>query len=807
MAQLSSTLRIGLLDHVSGPARAIFGLMGRLRSAMSGPSAGTFGQGQSRQLVALQGKLIAATAAAYGLSRAMRGVVNPAGQFQTTMLDIAQKADMSDAAMEGLGGQIRKTAKDLGVASNDMAKGVDNLMGKGLDQARAMTAIGPITRLAEAYGGDINEASSAAYSVLDNLRLPALQLGKALDVMAQAGKEGAFEVRDMAKEFPALTAAASALEMSGVTGVGRLSAALQIARKGAGTSGEAATNVANLMQKIMSPETTKKFQKSGIDIRKEVKKTQASGGDLFEMIARLTSKATKGDLGKLGDFFQDAEVQKFLRPLIQNIGEYKRIRDAALKADGVVEKDFLRRQQTFASVSKRFGASLNDLAITAGNFALPGLTNALDGLNTILTNLDKGVSIFDRIKFAVDGFISGLKIDGVSSFTDALGKLRDFLFGNAATFDADLKGLSATFQAFRQAGENLRAFASSVGEFIASFERFAGLDAGTVTGTLGTLASYGAGLALTGLALVSVAKGLGAVARAALFLTGITALTGTIKALVNMGKVLGGGAAAGAAVAATKAAAGGAAKGAAAASGGVAASTGAVATETATKGAAGRGLAARLLGGLAPIARVVSSALTAPLLIGDLGEAIKGPTTADNFKNRFDLGFGGSASGVDAGDLERSRRAQRDIDQYPELRRANGFKEIRDRPPVSPPAGLAPSPEADTPPAAPGAQVRFPALDDFIRRLESIDAGGDSAAASAVKEVTISPGSIAALAQPTGTQDVRITNPPPAPNVSVSVTVNATTAASPGAIGAQVGQAVGAAAKQAIQSAYSDGAR
>ena len=374
----TSSLIIRLIDQVTGPAGKVAASVKGLNSAIAQNNA---------RLDAMRGRMVDAVGAGYLLAKALGSPLTAAQKFETQLLDIAQKAELGDDAMKALGKQIRETSGRFNTSASEFAKGVDFLLGMGLDKDRAMEIMPDITKAAVAYTAEIQDLAKAGFSALDNLKVPANQFAKALDAMATSGKMGAFELKDMAAEFPSLTAAAQALQITGVGGVAKLAAALQIARKGAGTSAEAATNTANLMQKIISPDTTKKFQKAGIDIRKELKKVQATGGDVFEMIASLITKATKGDLSKLGDFFQDAQVQKFLLPLIQNIDEYRKIRDAALGANGTVEEDYQRRLKTSAASMALFKARVENIAIAIGSILLPAFNKVLDVLGPFIQRI------------------------------------------------------------------------------------------------------------------------------------------------------------------------------------------------------------------------------------------------------------------------------------------------------------------------------------------------------------------------------------------------------------------------------------
>lgn len=391
-ANSTARVTVKLLDELSRPAQivrnALKGIRGDMQS-LSGAKLGIAKQmadasARARELrSSLLNIGVAGTAGAYGLNRLMK----PGTEFETILTDIRQKADLSAEATKKLGERVKELAPTVNKSAGDLIKGVDFLLGAGMTPDNAMAIIPAIGKTATAYRAEIEDLSKAGFAAMDNLKVPANEFARALDVMAVAGKSGNFELKDMATYFPQLTASAEALGMKGVDGVSKLAAVLQIARKGAGDASSAATNTANLMQKIVSPETTKKFAKAGIDIRKELKKTQKAGGDPFVMIAELVKKATKGDLAKLGDFFEDAQVQQFLRPLIASLEEYKRIRNESLAANGTVDADFKIRMETFQATIDKVTQAFGKLAIAVGEALIPALTRLAEIITPTVTSL------------------------------------------------------------------------------------------------------------------------------------------------------------------------------------------------------------------------------------------------------------------------------------------------------------------------------------------------------------------------------------------------------------------------------------
>ncbi|TPG14598.1 phage tail tape measure protein [Sphingomonas oligophenolica] len=322
----------------------------------------------------------ASGAAAIGTGVAMAapllGGIKSAQDYQSVMTDIAQKTNLSRQEAVKMGAGLLVAARTANQMPADLQAGVDVLSGFGLDPRQAVAMMQPIGRAATAYKAEIADLSAAAFAANSNLKVPIEQTARVIDIMAQAGKSGAFEIKDMAGAFPALTAGYQALGQTGAGAVADLAAALQIARKGAGDSASAATNVANIIQKIASPQTISAFKQFGIDLPASLKKAYAEGKTPLEAIAELTNKATGGDLGKIGFLFQDAQVQQGLRPLIQNLEEYKRIRAEALGAKGVTDSDFAERMKDSAEQTKQLKINALALGINLGTMLLPTI-NAL----------------------------------------------------------------------------------------------------------------------------------------------------------------------------------------------------------------------------------------------------------------------------------------------------------------------------------------------------------------------------------------------------------------------------------------------
>lgn len=317
------------------------------------------GQGNIVGGAAMAAPLIAATAAA--------------AQFSSGMVDIQQKTELSDQETERLGNRIVQLSQVARQMPEDMRAGLDALLAKGMGVSAAEAAIGPAGRLATAYKVELPDAANAAFASISNLKVASADTAKIFDAMAAAGNAGGFEVKDMARFFPSLTAQMQALGEKGVPAVADLSAALQVAMHTAGNADEAGNNIQNLLGKINAPGTIAAFKKNfGIDLPAALKKLQDEGYSAMEAIAMVTQKATGGDMKKLGFAFEDQQARMGIMALIQNIDEYRQIRAQAMQAGGTVDRQFNQRVARDATVQWRaLMGTLSSVGITLGSTLLP----------------------------------------------------------------------------------------------------------------------------------------------------------------------------------------------------------------------------------------------------------------------------------------------------------------------------------------------------------------------------------------------------------------------------------------------------
>jgi Phage-related minor tail protein len=415
---MTASLILRLVDRISAP-------LAGLRTKLSG-------LGTAARRVGLGFGVLA------GLS--FLGPLQQAAAFEDSLRQNAITAGQSGKAAEDMIATTARAYQGLalrtGQMSTDIAKAAGALFAANLPQDLIDQFLPVLAKTATATAATLEDLSSTAIALNQNLGISGpQQMADAFGALVVAGKEGRFELRDMAREFPMLTASVANLGLKGRDAVNSLGAMLQVARRGAGSSSEAANNLANFLQKITSPEAVRNFAAAGVDLKRVLADAAKKGLNPVETVIEKIRGIAKGDQFKLGALFQDTQVLNFLKAAIPNTAEYIRILQVAKKAsDSVVGVDFETRskgqliqlkiiEERLTQIGRRmqtaFGAALLDpLSTVLGKVqdgiarldtAFPGLLESMAGGGAVIAAVAGGLGL---LGLAAAGVSSGLAVLG-----------------------------------------------------------------------------------------------------------------------------------------------------------------------------------------------------------------------------------------------------------------------------------------------------------------------------------------------------------------------------------------------------------
>ncbi|MEN3809815.1 phage tail tape measure protein [Chromobacterium piscinae] len=365
---------------------------------------------------------------------------NVAIDFQDQLRDVAITGEFSKAEEAKLGSTIRDAALKWNQFQDEIARGTSVLVAGGIQDAKALEKYAPVmAKAATATRASMDDLGSVAIALKDNLKVGEDGFEGALNMLAYAGKRGQFEIRDMAKWLPALSPSFQALGVTGKEAVAEIGAALQIARKGAGSNDEAANNFKNFLQKITAPDTLKDFANAGIDLKASMMNLRAQGlSPVQSMLAIITqymqskgpeaagqfkqAMAIKDDKEraaalqrlseayKLGELFQDMQAMSFIRPAIANQKEMKDIQQGSMGAadKGLLDQDWKKRMETAKSQIDKFKIGITELGLTIGNTLLPPISEAIVEIMPVVKAFGEWAKAHPGVIKGVIGLVGGL---------------------------------------------------------------------------------------------------------------------------------------------------------------------------------------------------------------------------------------------------------------------------------------------------------------------------------------------------------------------------------------------------------------
>lgn len=396
---------------------------------------------------------------------------------------------------EQLRKQFTQTGIETGIAPEDLAAGAQSYVAKTGDLPAAMANLRTFALTAQATGASVSDIASAAADLSQKFDIKSVEdMGNALAVLTFQGKRGAFELKDIAEQFPEMAAAAQRAGMSGVKGMQTLGGLAQIARQSTGSGAEASTAVQMMLTQLTTKaadlHSGKALGGRTVDVF-EGGNPENKARDIPTVLAEVISKShgNQTELAKLFDVRGIRAVSPFI----------KTYRDAA-KAAGPKATDAQREEAGRVAVLKQ----IQDASATGGTFkdlkvdAADAMKSASVQWEVVMMRLKAAMS--ESLLPAVERLVPELSqlVPVVADTTRSIVRLAEWLSKNLFTGLGLLVG-GALVTEIAKAGISAaisRAIAASVaGSAVPGLGAGAGI--GSLKGGLATgAAAIGVGLAV-----------------------------------------------------------------------------------------------------------------------------------------------------------------------------------------------------------------------------------------------------------------------------------------------------------------------
>lgn len=435
------------------------------------------------------------------------------------------------AGLEQMKSSIRNAVTYGGGTKEDAAETLDALLKDGgISFETASKWLPELMKYATASGASATDLANVMLKGKKTFGFRDEDISTVLNMAIAAGKEGSFELSDMARWLSSQLGSASAAGMSGKDDFVKILALNEAAAITAGSSDEAGNNVFNLLAKLTSHdiETAAKsidYNGKGIDFSGTLVQAREHGLDPIDALSSLIDKIVASDkrfqelqkkLASARDKGEQTAVYDSMAKLLEGFGVGKLVADQqALKAllayrnnpeyrkkveDAINQQRTLPEGQRAGDVDFKFISDTNDFkteqakntlefsqmdgvkkladasgtvadAITWAGKEFPGLTTSVVTATTAIKAMTAAAVTFAGLKFITGNKTSG-EADKPDDIGDTASKVKDIsevASGNQGRLGKIMgaAGKIATIYAGYEAAEEL--YGAVVGDTIKNF--------------------------------------------------------------------------------------------------------------------------------------------------------------------------------------------------------------------------------------------------------------------------------------------------------------------------------------------------
>ena len=376
--------------------------------------------------------------------------------FGAIIRDISIKAGIANKPEEKeMSRKIIDTSRDTGMARNDVADVVNQLVGAGMELSKALEYAPVAAKFVVGQGSSGVDTAKMINALGQNAKITdPKDMQKALEAIAFQGQAGSFEAADMARWFPELLANMGKIGITGMDAVTQLGAMLQVQMKTAGGADEAANNLKNWMGKIGSTDTVQAYKKAGIDYQGSMQTGLQNGMSTLESSMALAQKYIQAtdpkraaamakatsEIGKeadpekakammasleeslrTGDLFADMQVKAALSAFMQNKALYSQLKNDSRDATGILDKNLSERRESSSQKWAEMAQSMDDAMRSVGDALRP----VTDTVAETLTKVTKSIT---SMSDSAPGVVTGIALVGGGLIT-LKGLLSSFKMG------------------------------------------------------------------------------------------------------------------------------------------------------------------------------------------------------------------------------------------------------------------------------------------------------------------------------------------------------------------------------------------
>ena len=275
----------------------------------------------------------------------VRGLERLSDQYRKLNRDIASVAITAEMRTPEAMAKIGKSNEKLSIRYGydqmavNAARKTYAAAGFDIDQQEAI--LDPTLKASQASDTPTENMAAAMIAAQENLGVKNGEVPAALDMMSKGSKLGRFEIKDMAKNFPALATMLAGTGRQGLAGWSELVALSQVVNTSASSPDNAADNLRNLLAKLTSKDTVGNFEKKGVSLPALRNRAEKQGKPYLTAVMDEVQKLTGGDEFKINELFGDQQAYLALSPLLTKRQMYEDfLKQIKEDAAGTVDLDW-----------------------------------------------------------------------------------------------------------------------------------------------------------------------------------------------------------------------------------------------------------------------------------------------------------------------------------------------------------------------------------------------------------------------------------------------------------------------------------
>ena len=315
--------------------------------------------------------------------------------FNDKLTRLQITAEKTPEEMQAFANSVRVASDATGLSKAAILDAGSAYVALTGDMDTAQSQIGNWAKVAQATNSSIQDISSTAAALKQNMKIDPGDTLDAFGILAVQGKKGAIELKDLASQMANIAPQWAMFKGgSGLQGLKEMGAALQIAKRGfGGDASETVTGVQGMLTSFVK--NSKRFHQAGVEIFEKDPKTGVEHmRNVFDIMDSIAKSKLIKDPAKMEKAFGRVEAYRAYLQLSQNREEMQGLVDDAGNAT-TIQKDLDTYLGSTAGKTKTaFEAAKNSIAEA---FTPERIKNFTDAAVTLVGVLETAVSAASKI--------------------------------------------------------------------------------------------------------------------------------------------------------------------------------------------------------------------------------------------------------------------------------------------------------------------------------------------------------------------------------------------------------------------------